>query len=155
MFVPGSTYIAHVATADPQDLGAWTGGGQIAGDGLGLLHAAPDNAGVGAQVDEGSRLRATDGAGAARDECDSALYTKTSGQAVSSSGTGHTRPPNRGRTNPPKMPSFHTDERYSDRGIDMVARGAAGATRKRVESEKHSAFGPCRSRAHVRDSNQS
>lgn len=93
IFVPWSTYIAHIATANSQHLGAFAGGGEVAGDGLGLLDATADNAGVGAQVDEGSRLRATYGAGASRDECDTAVYIQTSGQAVSNSGTLHTRSP--------------------------------------------------------------
>ncbi len=67
-----STYAPHINTAEAEHAGARTGGGNVLGDALGLLDVAADDAGVGAEVDEGAGLGAADGAGAAGDEEDAA-----------------------------------------------------------------------------------
>lgn len=73
------TYAAHINTAEPQHAGARAGGGDVLGDALSLLDVAADDAGVGAQVDEGAGLGAADGAGAAGDEEDAAGWGGVSG----------------------------------------------------------------------------
>jgi hypothetical protein len=65
-----NTYVPHVAASDAYDLGALARGCDILGRGLRLLYIAADDAGVRAQVYEGSGLRTADGASASGDECD-------------------------------------------------------------------------------------
>jgi hypothetical protein len=66
----GRAYTPNVDATEAEHAGARADLGDLLRDGLSLLNIAADNAGVGAEVDEGPSLGAADGSRAASDEED-------------------------------------------------------------------------------------
>jgi len=62
--------IPHVDSAEAEDFGALSGGRYVFSHAFCFLDIAADDAGVGAEVDEGADLGAADGPGAASAEDD-------------------------------------------------------------------------------------
>lgn len=115
------THIPHIDAADAEHAGAVPHLCDLLGRGLGLLDAAADDAGVGAEVHQGPGLGAANGSSAASDEQDPVGWKRHVGQLVIYVVLGAV-----GSQFPakymyePKMPSAQTLLRYADLGTDML-----------------------------------
>jgi len=113
------THIPHIDAADAEHAGAVPDLCDLLGRGLGLLDAAADDAGVGAEVHQGPGLGAANGTGAASDEQDPVGWSGTA--SVGCSNAIHARLLWRFPVKyAPNMPSAQTLLRYADLGTDIV-----------------------------------
>lgn len=69
----GLSYLAHIAAANANDLGARTDLGNVFGGSFGLLDVSANDAGVGAEADQCAGLHAADGASTAGHEDDAVV----------------------------------------------------------------------------------
>jgi hypothetical protein len=112
---PDGTYAPHIRAADAYDARTLPDPRNLSRRLLRLGLVAADDAGVCAEPDEGARLRAADVAGAARHEGYAVVCCGRS-RALAFDFVYLALAP----VSVPKMPSFQTSLRYSDRGTAIV-----------------------------------